>query len=785
MSTTATQSWWWTMAGFDLKEFRGQNWTRDPRLLDLTEAQDAAECVFDGSGALRPWNEPWETIHSFGSILQNDVKTIYRYDNGTTVQWKYWLLDVELARGPMATDTLRRVYLTGDGVPKMSYNTLFPTFRTLGIAAPGTKPTVSATLPETALAGTITQATCSNLKMIHECRSGDGRNSGFNETNIIATTSPVALSAFPVGARVKVASIVDINNVTVTGVGDINYSTPVDKLDYGLRWTNSSGDRLWKRRKKAYWNFLIPSGATLAIANHGLQVGDVLQITATSSVMSWQWPGSGTVSTSPNTDQYSRTATWSGGNVVFTGDCNFIIDRGGATIDPLSPAQNYVVEQRVYVYTWVTDIGEESAPSPASDIVAVAVGDPVAVGGFAGTPTNVTHRRIYRSNTGSDGTELQFVTEIPIATTSYNDTLDPSALGEVIPSENWEPPPANLRGICAMANGSMAGFYDNFLCFSEPGYPHAWPPEYRYPVDYPIVTIAPFGNSVCVGTESSPYVFTGQHPRQMASRRIPVNEPALGLQSAINIGDYVCYTSINGIIAVNEQGARNIIKEYIPETIWRGFYMDARVEPGFNVRGYLYGNTLEYALKHDSILGDSFVSLTFNGDRIDVQRNGRSEYTSFCEPADQSLHRLRTQLGGNNVYVQVLRTELDQTLYDTGNGSIWWDGSSNTQWLSKRIVFDRPLNLAWGRVVFDYAGFVDPKDWASTYLTIRFFFHLHNGTVQEFAVQPALFAEPVYLDQMFRLPGDYLVESVEVSISADAPIRVKRLLAGETIEDVL
>lgn len=770
------------MAGFDLKEFRGYNRARDARLLDPSEAVEATNCFFDGSGALRSYHQPWVNVHSFG-VLAQDPMTIFRYDTGAAIQWHRWghLEDVEISRGPSLDDPLKRVYVTDGTLPKMTHKNIAPTYKTLGVPAPATKSTTSASLPTTAIAGAITSVTCPSLKMIHEVKKGRGRGRGGGQATVLATETPVSLTTLPVGARVKVSSIVDANNVQITGVGDIGYACAVDKRSYGLVWTN--GIKLWSTRYKAYWNFLVPGGATLAIASHGLQVGDIIQISAVSAEMAWPFA---TLTTSPTSDQSSRTAT-TGSNIVFSGNCSFLIERGGETIDPLVPQQNYVIEQRVYVYTQVTDIGEESAPSPASDILSVAVGDPVTVNGFAAAPGgySITHRRLYRSNTGSDGTELQFVVELPVATTSYVDTKDPSELGEVIPSESWLMPPSNLRGIIALPNGSMAGFYDNFLCFSEPGYPHAWPAEYRYPIDYDIVGIAAFGNSVFAGTKGNPYVFSGAHPRQMGPRRIPVSEPCLGRTSPLNIGDRVTYVSPNGVIAVSEDSVTNITKDNIPEEEWRALVMGVAGNAAFNIRGYFYNNTLEYTWVWDGFLGSPFISLAFNGDRIDFCDGGRAEYRGFFEPSDGTIYRMRTQVSDGAVRVQKLLIETKQDTVAVGGASAYWDGTFNTDWTSKRIPLDRPSNMAWARVVYDYDGDADPAVWSDKFLSIRFRFYLHNRVIKEFTAQPIFFAEPAGNEALFRLPEGYLADAAQVTIFAEGGIAVKRLQVGETIEDVL
>jgi hypothetical protein len=63
---------------------------------------------------------------------------------------------------------------------------------------------------------------------------------------------------------------------------------------------------------------------------------------------------------------------------------------------------------RIYVYTWVTDFGEESEPSPASAEIDWQAGETITLTGFASTPSGrtITKQRIYRSQTDSTGTDL-------------------------------------------------------------------------------------------------------------------------------------------------------------------------------------------------------------------------------------------------------------------------------------------------------------------------------------------------------------------------------------------
>lgn len=77
-----------------------------------------------------------------------------------------------------------------------------------------------------------------------------------------------------------------------------------------------------------------------------------------------------------------------------------------------------VPETRFYVCTFVNNWGAEGAPSPPTNQVEWRDGQTVTLTGLPALPVgnyNITHRRIYRLNTGSTGvTNYQFVTEVAV-----------------------------------------------------------------------------------------------------------------------------------------------------------------------------------------------------------------------------------------------------------------------------------------------------------------------------------------------------------------------------------
>ena len=206
-----------------------------------------------------------------------------------------------------------------------------------------------------------------------------------------------------------------------------------------------------------------------------------------------------------------------------------------------------------YVYTFVSAYGEEGPPSAASTVFDKVDGQTVTIsnmstsaGSGAGrSNTNITHKRLYRSNTGSNTTAFQFVKEITLATASTTDALNNSALGEVIPSTYWIGPPNEvsgdypdgpMKGLTAMPNGIFAGFTGKRLCFSEPYLPHAWPVAYRTTIEETIVGIEMAGQGLIVATEGTPYLIAGTDPQSMSVVRIEASQACLSKTSMVDMG---------------------------------------------------------------------------------------------------------------------------------------------------------------------------------------------------------------------------------------------------------
>jgi len=201
--------------------------------------------------------------------------------------------------------------------------------------------------------------------------------------------------------------------------------------------------------------------------------------------------------------------------------------------------------------------------------------------------------RMYKSQTGSENTQFQFLYETEVfsksnGTISYptyweqellDDTLD-IPLAEVLPSADWIGPPDDntslypdgpMQGLCSIGQGIMAGFAKRRLCFSVPFVPHAWPIAYRTSVAYDIVAIKPCRGGLVVLTTGTPYFVYGNDPTTMALTQIDFQQPCINPLSVVLIRDIVYYASPEGLCAISGTQGTVVTADIINRDQWNPY----------------------------------------------------------------------------------------------------------------------------------------------------------------------------------------------------------------------
>lgn len=289
-----------------------------------------------------------------------------------------------------------------------------------------------------------------------------------------------------------------------------------------------------------------------------------------------------------------------------------------------------VLAARAYLYTWITEYGEESAPSP-----------PTLINGWSngtwtidlfqpppddvGVNRNIKTTRIYRTIVGSGGlASYFFVADVPVTQAQYADTVDDSIIGLniTLPSATWFPPPENLEGITSLPNGITVGFKGNELWFSEPYQPHAWPPNYVLTTEFPIVGLGVTGQSAVACTSAYPYVASGVNPGTMALTKIKMAAPCNSRGSVLGTDTGVYYTSPNGLIQVTESGtAVNTTELWITREKWQA------LTPQYSLRAIMLASGY---FAFGTIVGDD-VSQAQTGFYIELANDAES-FTIWPQP---------------------------------------------------------------------------------------------------------------------------------------------------------
>lgn len=593
------------MAGFRFDLFKGIRPRISKRKLPSGEAQ-TSENTRLGSADLEPWDEN-RLVQATDDAYQ--TRTIFLYDDtkNDAAYWFQWSNFVDVARGPIKGDSFDRVYYTGDGRPQITWNDLqanppFPTRSyDLGVPKPLARLTAEGQpLPEDLDAVNRRTSTASgqrpstgSFEIVNvEFTVYPGTGTPNDTWRLNAAALGDTIFQVDIGDSLKVLEVIDSNTLTLgsaVGTGAVGATAANDKTSVNY-WDPM--DEQGSTQEADFIGWRIPDGMQVVILGHRLRKGDVIRVTRLdqSFGLSFSWnlatdlfelsaqgeAGEWGVPVQGEDSVYRhenvRLGRSTDGQTLFELGGGFYYDVDRASSD------NATLEDRTYVYTYVSSIGEEGPPSDPSSLVSAFDGDTVTLTGFDLAPEgfrDIDRVRIYRTNATAVGTEYQFVTEVTLDQINLEgqviDAVDAAALGEIIATTTWLPPPENMQGVVSMPNGMMVGFNGKDIFFCEPYFPHAWPPEYDQAVDYEIVALAPFGNSVAVLTKGTPYVITGSHPRNANVRPYKINQACSYKESVALAKDRVYYASPDGIVEIGVNGARLVTERFVWKKEWAQF----------------------------------------------------------------------------------------------------------------------------------------------------------------------------------------------------------------------
>ncbi|MBA3622859.1 MAG: hypothetical protein H0W48_00005 [Methylibium sp.] len=391
-------------------------------------------------------------------------------------------------------------------------------------------------------------------------------------------------------------------------------------------------------------------------------------------------------------------------------------------------------ETRFYVYTYVTDRGEESAPSPLSAAIVCKPGAVITVSnmGTAGPTGNygITLKRIYRTQTGSAATEFFFLREVAIGADSTTD--DARALGETLPSSTWLIPPADLKGLHGLWNGMMAGISGRSVRYCEPFKPYAWPLTYEtLLVDVTPVALGSFQQTLLVLTNGVPYAITGTSPDAMSEQRVELDQACVSAASVQSFGHGVVYASPDGLTYIGTNGPPRVLtaglmqredwQALVPATIVGAQYEGAYM--GFYNDGTLKG----------------FVIDPLNPSGLYFLDTGYA--ASYYDRLQDAL------------YV------LDGTAIKKWHDAV---GAMTVRFRSRVVRLPAPCNMGYAEVTAD----------------------AYPVTMRLYADGVLRFTKTVTSRDVFGMPSGYLADDFQVELEAAAGAAVQGAALAETVEEL-
>lgn len=437
-------------------------------------------------------------------------------------------------------------------------------------------------------------------------------------------------------------------------------------------------------------------------------------------------------------------------------------DTGGFTADRINHA--YSIVSTPSSTTFTVNLAGTAATSTATSSAASLFHT------FVGT------KRIYRSNTGSNTTDFQFVAEVAMDVTTYTDSTNNDALGEIIPSTFWIAPPdddsstypnGQMKGLTAIGNGIFAGFSGKRLCFSEPFLPHAWPVAYRITLEDEIVGISMAGNVLFIGTKGTNYIAAGTDPQAMAIQKLEAAEPLLYKRSLVDMGGYCIYSGPDGLIGVENGQVTNLTQALISPDQWKGTYVvqSAGMHEGKYVGQYSAPYQTPQAIIFD-ISGDVNALTTVDTLLNTGSSTNRGFYT---DPETNELYLINKPSSGNCTV-----ESFDDSATDTKRTFVF---------KSKEFVLPKATSMNFVKVEADsYAGagvtvkvFGDGTEIFDATITASGSVFSATGSA------PTSFSATQIQEPILRLPtGVHKVYQVEVT-SANP---VHEICIGESIDEL-
>lgn len=449
------------------------------------------------------------------------------------------------------------------------------------------------------------------------------------------------------------------------------------------------------------------------------------------------------------------------------------------------------VESRSYAVALVRewsdgklDVGPLSSPAKTSQglyTVDVGLGQTVTLSGInipstAYSDAGVREIYVYRSVTTSDGSAAySYVGSIPVVsgtvTYSFTDDVPAVDVAETAVSSEWDTPPS-LSGILALGNGVLVGYSGYDIYFSYPYQAHAWPNAYRVSVDYEIVGLGSFGNTVVVCTKGSPYLVLVQDPAAATVRAINGSYPCLSEASILSLSTGVYYAAPGGLLLVNSTSPSYYTSALVTKDEW------ARFNPENLKSAFYQYNYVGVSSSEDTYSGFLLNITDASPGIIELKRNATFVYSDI---QDNSLYFILKDSTGSRLI------KYDSPSYSSEEKFKFFKWKSRVFTSTEGV---HTMSAVRVRAEYGIDNYVSPFVY-SAYLNPFNSVSLNTGSVnapvnmselyKEFIKNKAVlftyyvdgvpkFSKLIYSNAPVRLPAGFRGHEVELEVVASTPV---------------
>jgi hypothetical protein len=135
-------------------------------------------------------------------------------------------------------------------------------------------------------------------------------------------------------------------------------------------------------------------------------------------------------------------------------------------------------------------------------------------------------------------------------------------------SLNFDRPPQSAIAAIRMNNGSVLLASGRELLPSEPGYPHAYPRQYKLELDFDVVGFGSFGDTVVACTTGQPYLVGGDSAGALRTEKLDLDQACVSRGSIVSMSGQVIYASREGLFSVGRGGIKNLTAGIADTAAW-------------------------------------------------------------------------------------------------------------------------------------------------------------------------------------------------------------------------